>query len=206
MKRYFITGIGTDVGKTLISAILVEVLQADYWKPIQSGDLNYTDTMKVRALVSNEKSQFYQESYLLTKPLSPHSAAKFDNIQISLDKIECPNSNNSLIVEGAGGLLVPINDSGEMMKDIMIKLAFPVVVVVRNYLGSINHTLLTVEVLQKYGIKIGGLVFNGEKNEDSERIILETTQLPCILNVDEEPIINKETVAKYANLVKLDLI
>ena len=116
-KKYFVTGIGTEIGKTLISSILVEKLNADYWKPIQSGELESSDTIKVKNLISNTVSKFHPEAYQLTQPFSPHYSAKLDGISISLDKINLPETAQTLIVEGAGGLMVPIND-----KDLMIDL------------------------------------------------------------------------------------
>jgi dethiobiotin synthetase len=113
MQKIFVTGIGTDVGKTIVSAVLVEALQADYWKPIQAGDLDNSDTQKVQRLVTNTKSQFHKEAYRLNTPASPHYAAELDGIEISLNNIQLPQTTNQLIIEGAGGLMVPINQKGE---------------------------------------------------------------------------------------------
>jgi len=110
MKTYFITGIGTDIGKTVVSAILVEALKADYWKPVQSGDLHQTDTMKVQGLISNSISNFFPEAYRLTQPMSPHAAAAIDGVRINLESLQVPPTNNNLIIEGAGGLMVPLNN------------------------------------------------------------------------------------------------
>lgn len=109
MKRLFVTGIGTGIGKTVASAILVEALKADYWKPIQAGDLHQTDTMKVKSLITNNRSVFYPESFMLSKPMSPHAAAAYDNIKIKESDIIPPQHTNTLIIEGAGGLMVPLN-------------------------------------------------------------------------------------------------
>src|SRR5690606_18999923 len=141
-KKIFVTGISTEVGKTIASAIIVEALQADYWKPVQAGDLENSDTHKVKLLISNPTSVFHQNSFALQTPMSPHAAAKIDNVTISLSKIKKPNTKNDLVIEGAGGLLVPINEK-ETILDI-IKSDYKVIVVSRHYLGSINHTLLTV--------------------------------------------------------------
>src|ERR1700759_2541789 len=108
-KPLFITGIGTGIGKTIISAILVEKLKADYWKPIQSGDLDDSDTLKVKSLVTNTQSKFYTESYRLTQPYSPHKSAALDGISVDPEKIILPKTDNLLIIEGAGGLMVPLN-------------------------------------------------------------------------------------------------
>ena len=110
MRKLFVTGIGTDVGKTIVSAALVEGLQADYWKPVQCGELDNSDTMKVMSLVSNKKSKFHPESYRLNGFMSPHAAAKLESTTISLDSVVIPDTNNTLVIEGAGGLMVPLND------------------------------------------------------------------------------------------------
>ena len=110
MKKLFITGIGTDIGKTIVSSIIVEALKADYWKPIQSGDLSFTDTMKVQSLITNTTSVFHQESYKFVNPLSPHAAAALEDTRIDLERTKSPETTNNLIIEGAGGLLVPLND------------------------------------------------------------------------------------------------
>ena len=144
---YFITGISTEVGKTVASAILTEALQADYWKPVQAGELDNTDTNKVQRLVSNSKTVFHESAFNLTAPMSPHAAAEIDGVSLSAKKIKRPKTENNLIVEGAGGLLVPLNASETIMD--LIHPADRVIVVSRHYLGSINHTLLTVEQLKQ---------------------------------------------------------
>src|SRR5690606_8553252 len=145
MKTYFITGISTDVGKTIASAISTECLEADYWKPIQAGDLDNSDSHKGRRLVSNSKSKFHSNSYALNTPMSPHAAAEIDGVSIETSKIISPKTKHNLVIEGAGGLLVPINDTQTIID--LIKPNYKVIVVSRHYLGSINHTLLTVNAL-----------------------------------------------------------
>jgi dethiobiotin synthetase len=178
-KPIFITGIGTGIGKTITSAVLVEKLQADYWKPIQSGDLDYSDTDKVRELVSNKRSVFHPEAYRLTQPFSPHKSAKLDNIRISLESIQIPVTDNRLIIEGAGGLLVPLNDQ-DLMIDLIQKFDAEVILVSQNYLGSINHTLMSVEILKSRGLNISKLVINGIENSSTEEIIVMHTNLEVI--------------------------
>ena len=170
-KPIFITGIGTGIGKTITSAVLVEKLQADYWKPIQSGDLGYSDTDKVRELVSNKKSVFHPEAYRLTQPFSPHKSAELERVRIELSKIIPPETENQLIIEGAGGLMVPLNDT-DLMIDLIQMLEAEVVLVSQNYLGSINHTLMSAEILQLRGIKLKSIIFCGETDLSSQRIIL----------------------------------
>jgi dethiobiotin synthetase len=166
----FVTGIGTDVGKTIVSAVLVEKLKADYWKPIQSGDLDNSDTMKVQRLVSNNTSVFHPEAYRLTQPFSPHKSAELDGIEISLDHIILPQTNNQLLIEGAGGLMVPLNNK-DLVIDLIQKFNAEVILVVKHYLGSINHTLLSLEVLKHRNIKVKTLIFNGYTDSYSESII-----------------------------------
>lgn len=194
---YFVTGIGTDVGKTVISAILIEALKADYWKPIQAGDLRNSDTMKVENLVSNTSSTFHEEGYKLTKPMSPHAAAERDNIEIRIDALKLPETENTLVIEGAGGLMVPLNDN-HLIIDLIDHFDAKVILVSQNYLGSINHTLLSFEVLTNKEIPIEGIVFNGPSNPDTEKYIIEYTGLPCLLNVKEEDEITKDVIKKYA--------
>jgi len=170
MKPLFITGIGTDIGKTVVSAILVEKLKADYWKPIQSGDLENSDTHKVKKLIVNTTSVFHTESYRLTQPFSPHKSANLDGIKIDLKTITIPKTSNTLIIEGAGGLMVPLNDK-EYIIDLIQLLNAEVILVVRNYLGSINHTLLSLESLKHRNIPIKGIIFNGESDSYSEEAI-----------------------------------
>lgn len=169
-KPIFITGIGTGVGKTVVSAIFTEKLKADYWKPVQSGDLDQTDTDKVRSLISNESTIFHPEAYRLTQPFSPHKSAALDGIVIQLDNIVLPQTNNQLIIEGAGGLMVPLNDH-DLMLDLIKKFDTEVVLVSQNYLGSINHTLMSAEILRLNNINISKLVICGHRDPSSEDII-----------------------------------
>lgn len=177
-KPLFVTGIGTDVGKTIISAILVEKLKADYWKPIQSGDLDNSDTMKVQRLISNTVTRFHPEAYRLTQPFSPHKSADLDGITIDIDQIKLPETDNQLLIEGAGGLMVPLNDQ-HFVVDLIQKLNAEVVLVVKHYLGSINHTLLSLELLKQKKIKVRALIFNGKRDKYSEKIILSNGPSTC---------------------------
>ena len=158
MKKYFITGISTEVGKTVASAIVTEALKADYWKPIQSGDLDYSDTHKVEKLISNSTTVFHPNSYALQTPMSPHASAEIDGITIDINKIQEPSTKNHLVIEGAGGLLVPLNNKNTLLD--IIKPDYKVIVVSRHYLGSINHTLLTVNLLKEKGFDVS-LIFSG---------------------------------------------
>lgn len=199
MKTYFITGISTDVGKTVAAAIITEALEADYWKPVQAGELDNCDTKKVEALVSNKKSKFHPNSYALKTPMSPHAAAAIGGVKIEVSKITRPKTKNHLVIEGAGGLLVPLNNS-ETVLDI-IKPNYKVIVVSRHYLGSINHTLLTVNLLKEKGFDVV-LLFSGNEHKTTENIIKEMTQVPIIGRIEEEPYFDKNVVKEYAQIFK----
>ncbi|MEM8848047.1 MAG: dethiobiotin synthase, partial [Bacteroidota bacterium] len=136
----FVTGISTEVGKTVASAIVVEALEADYWKPVQAGDLDNSDSHKIERLISNTKTKIHPNSYALNTPMSPHAAAEIDGIRVDLEKIVPPQTENHLVIEGAGGLLVPLNEK-DTINDLILT-NYKVIVVSRHYLGSINHTLL----------------------------------------------------------------
>lgn len=204
MKPIFVTGIDTGIGKTIVSAILVEKLKADYWKPVQSGDLEQSDTMKVRSLVSNPVSKFYPEGYRLTQPFSPHKSARLDGITIRLNDLRLPPTGAPLIVEGAGGLMVPLNGN-DLMIDLMDRLEAEIIVVSRNYLGSINHTLLTLEMLKLKGLPLKGVIFNGNEDKDSESIILRYSGADCLGRVPELSAVNKKTVAAAGKSLDLSL-
>lgn len=197
--NYFVTAIGTDSGKTLVSAILTEMLQADYWKPVQAGYPRDTET--VQSLISNDKSRFYNEAYLLKTPASPHASAKLDNVHISLEEIIPPVSNRDLVIEGAGGILVPLNDN-DVVLDILSRVSAEIILVSNLYLGSINHTLLTAEVLKGRGLSVKGIIFNGKSNKESESIILKKTGYRELLKIDHEDVVDKGTVLKYAKNLK----
>lgn len=200
---YFITGISTEVGKTISSAIVVESLQADYWKPIQSGDLDNSDTMKVKSLISNSISTFFPSSYEFDYPASPHLSAQMEGRHIELAHIKRPHSSNTLVIEGAGGLFVPINERNTIL-DLMLP-TDKIVLVSRHYLGSINHTMLSVEALQRRGLNIFGIIFSGEENTATESWIASYTQIPIIGRIEEEPFFDKNTIKKYADLFKKNL-
>lgn len=202
--KLFITGIGTDVGKTIASAIITEALEADYWKPVQAGDLATSDSHKVKAYLSNDKTIIHPNSYALNTPASPHLAAELDNVVIDLKKITEPVTNNHLVVEGAGGIFVPLNDTDCVVD--LIKPDYKVIVVSRHYLGSINHTLLTIEALQNRKIAIAGILFNGKENPSTESIILKKTGINCIGRIDEEPYFDQNVIREYAELFRENLM
>lgn len=202
--KLFITGISTDVGKTIASAIIVEALQADYWKPIQAGDLDHSDAHKVQSLVSNKQSHFHSNSYALQTPASPHLAAAIDGITIAMNQIQEPHTNNHLVVEGAGGILVPLNETQSVVD--LIQPDYKVIVVSRHYLGSINHTLLTIEALQNRKIQVAGIIFSGDENTSSESIILSRTGVPFLGRIAQEPYFDANVTSEYAELFRENLL
>jgi dethiobiotin synthetase len=197
MKKIFVTGIGTDIGKTVVSAVLVEALKADYWKPVQTGSFFSRDTVEVKRIISNTKSQFHPESYLLKQPMSPHAAAELEGVEIHMDQINLPQTSNHLVIEGAGGLMVPLNRN-HFMIDLIQKFDAEVILVVKNYLGSINHTLLSIDVLKSRGLKIMGIVINEEPHALSENIILQYSGLKLLGRIEKEGMIKKDVIEKYA--------
>ena len=202
--KLFITGIGTDVGKTIASSIVTEALEADYWKPIQAGDLDNSDSHKVKSFLSNKKTVIHPNSYALKTPASPHFAAELDNVTIDLKQIVAPETENHLVVEGAGGVFVPLNT-----QDCVIDLILPsykVIVVSRHYLGSINHTLLTVEALQNRKIIVAGIIFSGNENKATEAIILNKTGVNFIGRIDDEPYFDGNVIREYAELFRDNLL
>ena len=203
MNTYFITGISTEVGKTIASAIVTEALKADYWKPIQAGELEYSDTHKIKELITNDISQYHDNAYSLETPMSPHAAAEIDRIEIKTSKIKRPVTKNNLVIEGAGGLLVPLNDTDTIAD--LIQPKDKVIVVSRHYLGSINHTLLTIEALKQRNFTIAGIIFSGAKHPTTETIIEKKTQLPVIGRIDEEPYFDNRVIREYAVLFKENL-
>ena len=202
--KLFITGIGTDVGKTIASAIITEALEADYWKPVQAGDLQNSDSHKVKSFLSNEKTVIHPNSYALNTPASPHLASELDGIVIDLKKIIEPKTENHLVVEGAGGVFVPLNDTDCVID--LIQNEYKVIVVSRHYLGSINHTLLTIEALQNRKIAVAGIVFSGDENKATESIILSKTGIKCIGRIEQEPYFDQNVIKEYADRFRENLL
>ena len=202
--KLFITGISTDVGKTIASAIIVEALQADYWKPIQAGDLENSDSHKIKSLLSNDKTIIHPNSYQLQTPASPHWAAELDGITIDLKNILEPKTNNHLVIEGAGGVFVPLNDNDCVID--LIQTDYKVIVVSRHYLGSINHTLLTIEALQNRNINCAGIIFSGKKNAASEAIILNKTGIKNMGRIEQEPYFDAAVIREYADMFRENLL
>ncbi len=204
MSVFIIAGTGTGVGKTLVAAIVTEAFKADYWKPVQAGNLEYTDTDFIREFISNERSVLHAEACRLSQPMSPHAAAEIDGVNISLQELSLPKTENKLVVELAGGLMVPINNK-ELNIDLLKKWNAPVILVSQNYLGSINHTLLSVAALQTSQVKVAGIIFNGEPNAATENFILQYCKIKYLGRITPEAEITKLTVQKYAQKLAVNL-
>ena len=170
--RIIVTGTDTGIGKTVFAAALAGALGAYYWKPIQAGLLEETDRQAVLRLSGLSEERLLPEAYRLKTPASPHLAAAIDGITIDPDALVLPNTDGSLVVEGAGGLLVPLTREVAYI-DVMAKWRAPVVLCARTTLGTINHSLLSIEALRTRGIPLLGIVFIGEEGAETERIIVE---------------------------------
>lgn len=197
MRGFAIAGIGTDVGKTIVSAILTESLEGCYFKPIQSGDLDFSDSIKIRNLCSDQ-IEIAPEIYKLSEPVSPHKAAEIDNVSIELSEIKLPYTSRPLILEGAGGILVPVNNRGETMLDLYKQAGLPIILVSKTYLGSINHTLLTIEVLKFHQLKIVGIIYNGEYSEHTESIIDQKTSINNLGRIPLSKDVNKSFIQEQS--------
>ncbi|QQQ28238.1 dethiobiotin synthase [Chryseobacterium indoltheticum] len=194
-KKLFVTGIGTEIGKTVCSAILTKYFKADYWKPIQSGGLHFSDSMKIKEWVG-EDVIIHPERYRLKLAASPHQSAAEEGVLINSNDFKLHETQNNLIVEGAGGLMVPISDD-EFIIDLIEKLNLPVALVVKNYLGCINHTLLSLMALEQKNIKLEYLILNGNFPADTERIICKNIQEETkIIRIPEIENITKENIER----------
>ena len=190
--RIFVTGTDTGVGKTLVSAVLMSGLGGTYWKPVQSGEPG--DTEWVREATGLPESHFARETYRFRRPLSPHAAAALEGVEIALGAFAVPASDR-LIVEGAGGVLVPLNER-HLMVDLMVQLALPVLLVARSGLGTINHTLLSLGALRRRQVQVAGVVLNGPRNPANEEAVARFGQVPVLAAV--EPLARLDAVGMGA--------
>ncbi len=196
-QRIFVAGIGTGVGKTVVSAVLTEALAADYWKPVQCGNLGNTDSSIVQSLLSNTVSKIHPETFRFKTASSPHFAAKAESTDVRLSSFKTPTTNRTLIIEGAGGLMVPLNNK-DLVIDLIIKLKSPVILVVRNYLGSINHTLLSINSLAQSGADLLGIIYSGKNYRDNEEIVYQFSGVKTLGRINEAKPVNKTFVKKQA--------
>jgi dethiobiotin synthetase len=195
-----VAGIHTGIGKTVCSAVLAEALHYDYWKPVQAGNLDNTDSIFVQQHISNQVSKIHPEAFRLQLPASPQWAAMQEGMEITLDAFSFPVTSNPVIVETAGGVMSPLSNTLLNMH-LMQHLQLPVVLVSNNYLGSINHTLLSVQALQQAGISLAGLVFCGEEVPSTRQFILSYTGLPLLLSIPQFNTINKKEITGFASSV-----
>ena len=193
-ESLFVTGTDTHVGKTLLSALLVAALDGIYWKPIQTGAREGTDRQTVIKLAEIPEAQTIPESYCFDPPVSPHLAAEASGVRIDLARIQVPaNLARPIIAEGAGGILVPINDS-ELMLDLARRLGFPVLIAARAALGTINHTLLTLRALLCAKMPVKGVVMIGHRNKDNERSIEHFAAVPVVGSIPWLDTMNREAL------------
>jgi len=206
-RPIFITGIGTEIGKTVVSAIIVQALQADYWKPVQTGLADGTDNDRLKNLITNTTTHFFDEVYKLKLPASPHIAAKEEDDNISLDVIMQHYrtiQSGRLVIEGAGGLMVPLNDK-DFVIDLIEQLQAKVILVSRNYLGSINHSLVTAALCKQRKLDVVGWVFNDQFLHYEEEIAV-WSGYPKIASVPFSPQVNSIFVSEQAQLIKNALL
>ncbi len=194
---FFVSGTDTGIGKTVVSALLASGLNAAYWKPVQSGLEEQTDTAFVRERTGLPPEHFFPERYRLQTPMSPHASAEIDGVEIRLEDFQLPDfsSFDHLIVEGAGGLMVPLNDQ-VMIIDLIKKLDLPVLLVARSELGTLNHTFLSLDQLQRYGISCMGVIMNGEKHESNRRTIEYFGKVPVLAELEPMEQVGKEHLEK----------
>ncbi|MHA4807596.1 ATP-dependent dethiobiotin synthetase BioD [Flavitalea flava] len=223
MQPIFITGIGTDIGKTVVAAVLTEALQAGYWKPVQAGYGQGTDSEWIKGTITNPASRIYPEVYKLSLAASPHKAAREEGVDIRLDEISWQyrklytahyhlpevmpgqpaiphhgaGPEEFLIIEGAGGLMVPLNDR-EFVLDLIKELDATVILVSRNYLGSINHSLLTASVCKMHGLRVAGWIFNDDQYPSYEEEIVNWSGIPAIASLPYRKDPGKEFVLEQA--------
>jgi dethiobiotin synthetase len=208
MKPIFISGIGTGIGKTVVAAVVAEALKADYWKPVQAGYEPGTDSSWISSLISNTETRIHPETYKLKLAASPHIAARNENRRIELSRIvadlEKLNPERALIIEGAGGLLAPLNDT-EFVLDLVKKLDARLILVSRNYLGSINHSLMTAKICREQGMDVAGWVFN-DQFMNYELEIADWSDYPILFSLPRFDSVSKQTILEAAGRIDLSYL
>jgi len=199
-----IAGIHTGIGKTIASAVIAEATGADYWKPVQAG-VEERDADTVRALITNSNARVHTEAVVLQMAASPHTAAAAEGIEIDFRSFAKPQTERLLLVETAGGVHSPMG-SNTTMADFIAYYNMPTLLVSRNYLGSINHTLMSIEVLRARGIQIVGLVMNGERNESSESFIEQYGKVNIIARIPDFPMLTKEAIRECAVSLRSEIM
>lgn len=198
-----LTGIHTDIGKTVVAAVLTQALGCDYWKPVQAGGLARSDSDVVRELISNPHSTIHPEAFRLHTAASPHVAAQRDGVQIEMADFNAPTTA-PLLIETAGGVMSPMA-SRHTVADIIGQYNWPAVLVVQYYLGSIGHTLSAIESLRMRRVNVLGLIINGETNADSEQFICDYTQLHVLARIPHVPTLNQDSIATVAHHLRAQL-
>lgn len=198
-QKMFVTGTDTGIGKTVVSAMLAVGLRASYWKPVQSGLEEQTDTEYVKERTGLPDAYFYPETYRLQTPMSPHASAAIDGVEIQMEAFDMPDAS-PLIVEGAGGLMVPLNDD-YLIIDLIKQLNLPVLLVARSELGTLNHTLLSLRQLKRYGLSCFGVVMNGPKHESNREAIEHYGNTPVIGELEPMDAINPQSLQKNFNRI-----
>ena len=200
-SKILVSGTDTGIGKTVVSAMMTLGLSATYWKPIQSGLEEETDTEFVRRVTGLSDEHFMPERFRLQEPLSPHASAEIDGVTISLDDFQLPEAGtNNLVVEGAGGLLVPLNDN-DMIIDLIERFQLPVLLVTRSELGTLNHTFLSLEALRSREIPVLGVVMNGPKNESNKKAIEKYGNVEVIGEINTIETLNAKTLMSIFNTI-----
>jgi dethiobiotin synthase len=203
VSGFFVTGTDTEVGKTLVSAWLLTQLDGSYWKPIQAGTVPTTDSATVQSLADLPVSRVLPEAYLLPEPMAPHESARRANIAMDMEKLKLPPHDGLVVVEGAGGLMVPIVD-GAYMIDLAEALDLPIILVARSTLGTINHTLLSVEAIRRRGLPLAGVVISGPETPHNRAAIERFGKVEVIAEIPQLETVNRDTLKAIAP--ELDLL
>jgi dethiobiotin synthetase len=204
-EQIFVTGIGTEIGKTVCSAILTQYLKADYWKPVQSGDLHATDSMCIYDLLQGDVV-IHPERYKLQLAASPHKSALLENTSILLEDFKIPETTNNLVIEGAGGLFVPLSDTCYII-DLIQTLTIPIALVIKDYLGCINHSVLSINAIKQRNMDLKYLIFNGDIDPDTEQVIaLQIPEHTQIIYIPKLETVTAEAVRKITDHLTLKVI
>jgi dethiobiotin synthetase len=202
-KKIAVLGMHTDAGKTVVSSVITEALQCDYWKPVQAGGLDWSDRMNVRHLVANTTSVFHEEQFRFTQPMSPHAAAKIDGVKWHMNDLVFPKTENTLLIETAGGVHSPLTEE-HTMTDFVAAQQLTAILVVRHYLGSINHTICAIESIRKRNIRLLGLVFTDHANAESESFIMRYCNIERALRIPHLEL-TREAVSSCAASIKNEI-
>ena len=203
MTRFVVTGTDTDIGKTVFAAGLAGALGAHYWKPVQAGVDPEGDKETVARLGNLPHTRILPEAYRLTTPASPHLAARIDGIEVRLDKLSLPQVDGPLVVEGAGGVLVPVSET-LLMADLFAHWKLPIILCARTALGTINHSLLSIEALRSRGVPLAGIAFIGDPHEENERIIPQLAKVPSLGRLPRlDPLDASSLKAAFAENIRL---